>query len=103
MINVVDYINLILKKKGLSRAEFTSKINEIEDRLGDSRTTTQNITNYLNNTDGLHNLGYKMILKMEKALDLPDDTLLKLVKNPITEGSKKDFNDMKRKVRELWE
>lgn len=101
MITLTDYIELVLKKKGLSKVDFTKKINDIEDKLGDKRTSTQNITNYLNNTDGTHNIGYKMALKMEKALGLPDDTLLKMIKYPITDGPKKDFNDLKKKVRSL--
>ena len=81
--------------------DFTKKINDIEDKLGDSRTSNQNITNYLNNTDGLHNIGWKMALKMEKALELPEDTLIKMVKNPVMAESIKDFNELKKKVRKL--
>lgn len=101
MINITDYIEMILKKKGLSKVDFTKKINDIEDKLGDSRTSNQNITNYLNNTDGLHNIGWKMALKMEKALELPEDTLIKMVKNPVMAESIKDFNELKKKVRKL--
>lgn len=101
MISLVEYINLVLTKKGISRAEFAKRINEVEGKIGVTKTSNQNITNYLNNTDGLHNIGWKMALKMEKALELPDDTLLKMVKDPVTVVSKKDFNNMKRKVREL--
>lgn len=101
MISLIEYINLVLTKKGITRAEFAKRINEVEEKIGDTKTSSQNITNYLNNTDGLHNIGWKMALKMEKALELPDDTLLKMVKDPVTAGSKRDFNNMKRKVREL--
>jgi transcriptional regulator with XRE-family HTH domain len=92
---------MVLKKEGLSRADFAKRINDIEEKLGDTKTSTQNITNYLNNTDGEHNIGWKMALKMEKALGLPEDTLVKMVKSPIMAGSKRDFNNMKKKVREL--
>ena len=101
MMNIRDYIILILDKKKMTRAEFTRKINEIEDKLGEKKTTNQNITNYLNNLDESHNIGYKMALKMEKALNLPDDTLLKMVKNPLTPDVKKDFDKLKKKVRSL--
>lgn len=101
MINIVSYINMVLDKKGISRADFAKKINEIEDKLGDTRTSSQNITNYLNKTDDEHNIGWKMALKMEKALDLPDDTLIKMVKSPIMPQTLKDFNELKKKVRKL--
>lgn len=101
MITLTEYIKMILQKKQWSNAKFCSEINEIEDKLGDKRTSIQNITNYLNNTDGLHNIGYKMALKMEKALGLPQETLVQMVKNPIMESSKKEFNDLKKKVRNL--
>lgn len=99
MIDIVEYINLILKKKGLTRKEFTNLINNLEDKLGDTRTSTQNITNYLNDKDKV--IGYRMALKMEKALDLPDDTLLNMVKSPVARDSVKDFNKLKEKVRKL--
>ena len=101
MMNIRDYIILILDKKKMTRAEFTRKINEIEDKLGEKKTTNQNITNYLNGTDDKHNIGYKMALKMEKALNLPDDTLLNMVKNPLTPDVAKDFDKLKKKVRSL--
>lgn len=101
MLNIREYINLVLDKKKMTRADFCKKINQIEEKLGEKKTTTQNITNYLNGTDDKHNIGYKMALKMEKALDLPDDTLLKMVKNPLTPDVVKDFDIMKKKVRNL--
>lgn len=101
MLNIREYINLVLDKKKMTRADFCKKINQIEEKLGEKKTTTQNITNYLNGTDDKHNIGYKTALKMEKALDLPDDTLLKMVKNPLTPDVVKDFDIMKKKVRNL--
>ena len=92
---------LVLQKKKMTRADFCKKINEIEDKLGEKKSSTQNITNYLNGTDDKHNIGYKMALKMEKALNLPDDTLLNMVKNPITPDVAKDFDKLKKKVRNL--
>ena len=101
MMNIREYINLILEKKKMTRKEFARRINKVEDKLGEKRTTAQNITNYLNGTDDAHNIGYKMALKMEKALDLPNDTLLKMVKNPVAPDVKKDFDKLKKKVRNL--
>ena len=101
MMNIREYIMLVLQKKKMTRADFCKKINEIEDKLGEKKSSSQNITNYLNGTDDKHNIGYKMALKMEKALNLPDDTLLNMVKNPITPDVAKDFDKLKKKVRNL--
>ena len=101
MMSIRQYIMLILEKKKMTRAEFTRKINEIEVKIGEKKSTTQNITNYLNGTDDKHNIGYKMALKMEKALNLPDDTLINMVKNPLTPDVAKDFDKLKKKVRNL--
>lgn len=101
MMSIRDYITLVLDKKRLTRRDFCLKINKIEEKLGEKKTTTQNITNYLNGTDDEHNIGYKMALKMEKALELPDDTLINMVKNPLTPDVIKDFDKLKKKVRNL--
>ena len=92
---------LVLQKKKMTRADFCKKINEIEDKLGEKKSSTQNITNYLNGTDDKHNIGYKMALKMEKALNLPNDTLLNMVKLPISDEAVREFNKLKEKVRNL--
>lgn len=101
MMNIREYIDLVLSKKKMTRTEFSRKINEIEEKLGEKKSNCQNITNYLNGTDDKHNIGYKMALKMEKALDLPNDTLINMVKSPMTPDVIKDFNKLKEKVRKL--
>lgn len=101
MMNIRDYVIMVLEKKKMTRAEFTRRINKIEEKIGEKKSTNQNITNYLNGTDDKHNIGYKMALKMEKALDLPNDTLINMVKNPITPDVAKDFDRLKKKVRSL--
>ena len=50
MINVNEYIELVLKKKKWTRAKLVEEINKIEEKLGNVRTSKQNITNYLNGT-----------------------------------------------------
>ena len=101
MMNIREYIDLVLSKKKMTRAEFSRKINKIEEKLGEKKSNYQNIINYLNGTDDKHNIGYKMALKMEKALDLPNDTLINMVKSPMTPDVIKDFNKLKEKVRKL--
>jgi len=101
MMNICDYIDLVLTKKRMTRNDFCKEINKIEAKLGEKKTNYQNITNYLNKSDDTHNIGYKMALKMEKALNLPDDTLLNMVKLPLTDEAERDFNKLKEKVRNL--
>ena len=101
MMSIREYIDLVLNKKRMTRADFCKEINKIEDQLGEKKTNYQNITNYLNGTDDKHNIGYKMALKMEKALKLPNDTLLNMVKLPISDDAIRDFNKMKEKVRKI--
>lgn len=101
MMNIREYICLVLEKKKMTRKEFCKKINQIEEKIGEKKSSVQNITNYLNGTDDKHNIGYKMALKMEKALNLPDDTLINMVKNPVTPDVAKDFDILKKKVRNL--
>ena len=45
MITVSDYIKLLLKKKKWTNVRLCEEINKIEKKIGDSRTTKQNITN----------------------------------------------------------
>lgn len=101
MLNICDYIDLVLTKKRMTRADFCKEINKIETKLGEKKTNYQNITNYLNKSDDTHNIGYKMALKMEKALNLPNDTLLNMVKLPLTGDAEREFNKLKEKVRNL--
>lgn len=101
MLSINEYIDLVLTKKRMTRADFCREINKIEEKLGEKKTNYQNITNYLNGTDDKHNIGYKMALKMEKALNLPNDTLLNMVKLPSTGEAERDFNKLKEKVRNL--
>ena len=101
MLNICDYIDLVLTKKRMTRADFCKEINKIEAKLGEKKTNYQNVSNYLNGTDDKHNIGYKMALKMEKALNLPNDTLLNMVKLPLTGDAEREFNKLKEKVRNL--
>ena len=96
MIDVSDYIKLIIKKRKISNRELCRRINEIEKRLGDKRTSPQNITNYLN---GSHTITQKWLVKVECALDLPIGTLISKVKSPVGSVSKKEIIELIKKVR----
>ncbi len=98
MINATDYIKLILHKKKWKRTKLLKEINKIEEQLGDTRTTTQNVTNYLN---GSHSLRPKWLVKVEKALDLPSGTLVNMVSPPATKEAKQELKEIIKKVKEL--
>lgn len=80
----------------MTNAELCRRINQIEDKLGDRRTTPQNITNYLN---GYHNIRPKWLVKVEVALGLPYDTLVNMVEPPKSEGGIKELEEVKEKIR----
>lgn len=96
MINVNEYIKLVLSKKKWSNRRLCKEINRIEEKLGDSRTSYQNITNYLN---GSHNMRPKWLVKVEKALNLEQGTLVNMVMPPDSKEGKKELKELMRKVR----
>ena len=98
MINVVDYIKLVLKKKKWSNRRLCKEINKVESKLGDARTSYQNITNYFN---GYHNMRPKWLVKVEKALGLEQGTLVNMVSPPDSKEGKKELKELMQKVREI--
>ena len=98
MMSVREYISLILVKKKWSRKKLTEELNKIEEKLGDRKSCLQNVTNYLN---GYCEFGPKILVKYEKALDLPLGTLTSMVAEPITSESKREFKEIVRKVKEI--
>lgn len=96
MINVSDYIKIILNKKKMSNVELTKRINDIESKLGNKRTTPQNITNYLN---GYNTITRKWLVKVEYALGLPLGTLLNMVLEPTSREAKNELDELIKKVR----
>lgn len=98
MLDVTDYIKLILKKKKWTNVRLCQELNKIEEQLGDSRTTKQNITNYLN---GYWDFRPKILVKYEKALGLEQGTLISMVASPATKESQKELKEIMKKVREV--
>ena len=95
MISVAEYIKIVLKKKNWTNRKLCQRLNEIEQKLGDRRTTPQNITNYLN---GSNDIGIKWAVKVEKALELPKGTLVGMIMYPITKDAKKELKELIEKV-----
>ena len=98
MIDVREYIKMILKKKKWTNRKLCEEINKIEEKLGESRTTPQGITNYLN---GYHDMRPKWLVKVEKALNLPQYTLVNMVLPPAGKEGKKELEKLIKKVYEI--
>ena len=98
MLNVNEYIKLILKKKKWTNVKLCEELNKIESKLGYVRTSPQNITNYLN---GYWSFRPKVLAKYEKALGLKQGTLINMVKEPSTKESQKELKEMIKKLNEI--
>ena len=98
MINVSDYITMILDKKNWSRKRLCEEINKIDAKLGESRTSNQDITNYLN---GRWAFRPKILAKWEKALDLREGTLVNMVMPPITKEGKDELKETINRLRKV--
>lgn len=98
MINVADYIRILLEKKGWTKTKLCDEINKIEKELGEKRTVPQNITNYLN---GMWAFRPKVLAKWEKALGLKEGTLMNMVAPPITKEGKEELKETINKLRRI--
>lgn len=95
MITIADYINLILKKKKWTKARLVREINKIEETNGDTEhTRKQNLTNNLS----YNYIRPKFAKKLEKALGLKDDDLLRFVGEPISKQGKRALRDVKKEL-----
>lgn len=100
MITVNDYIKVILKKKKWTLQRFADEINKVKLKANiSSKTTPQNISNFLNQVDDKHVLRPKQLVLWEKALDLPYDTLINMVELPKSKDGIEELNKLKEKVR----
>lgn len=100
MMTVSDYIKLILKKKKWTLNQFAEAINKVKLKANIlTKTTASNISNFLNQVDEGHILRPKQLVIWEKALDLPNDTLLNMVELPKSKEGIEELNKLKEKVR----
>jgi len=90
MINVSSYILMILEKKGWTRTKLCEEINKIESKLGEKRTTVNNVSQYLN---GVWAFRPKILAKWEIALGLKRGTLMNMVMPPITKEGKVELEE----------
>lgn len=102
MITVNEYIKTLLKKKKWTLLLFSQKINEVKSKIGlNSKTTVQNISNFLNQVDDKHILRPKQLVIWEKALGLKEGTLCNMVEQPKSKDGMKELEELKKKVRNL--
>lgn len=102
MLNVSEYIQLILKKKKWTLQRFADEINKVKQKVGiTSITTPQNISNFLKQVDNQHILRPKMLCLWEKALGLSQNTLVSMVAPPSSKDGKKELKEIMKKVGEI--
>ena len=92
MIDVREYLLLIMKKKHLTQAEVVNRMNVIEREHNEKRTRVQNLNEYLR--EGLP-FRPKYLVKLEVALDLPYGTLVNMVAPPLSREGKKELDRWK--------
>lgn len=98
MIDVREYIKIIMKKKNISNVELCKKLNKIEEQLSESRTTPQNVSNYLH---GQWPFRSKILVKYEKALGLQQGVLVNMVSQPASKEGQKELKEIIKKVGEI--
>lgn len=100
MISVTEFIRQVLKKKNWTLQNFADEINKVKELSGiHSKTTRQNVSNFLNHTKG-HDMRPKTLVIWEKALGLPDDVLVEMVEMPKSKNGKKELEEIKKSVRQ---
>ena len=100
MIDVRDYIQLLLKKKKWTLQRFADEINKVKQKVGiTSITTPQNISNFLKQVDNQHILRPKQLCIWEKALKLPPNALVSMVAPPSSKEGQKELKEIMRKVK----
>lgn len=98
MINVANYISMLLEKKGWTKTKLCDEINKIEKELGEKRTVPQNVAQYLN---GTYAFRPKVLAKWEKALGLKEGTLVNMVMPPITKEAQEELKETINRLRRI--
>lgn len=102
MINVSEYIQLILKKKKWTLQKFADEINKVKQKVGiKSITTPQNISNFLKQVDNQHILRPKMLVLWECALGLPQGQLVSMVAPPSSKEGQKELKEIMKRINEI--
>ncbi len=102
MLNVSEYIQLLLKKKKWTLQRFADEINKVKQKVGiTSITTPQNISNFLRQVDNKHVLRPKQLCIWEKALGLPQGQLVNMVTPVSSKEGQKELKEIMKKVGEI--
>lgn len=100
MITVNEYIKSVLSKKGWTLSVFAEEINKVKIKAGiNSKTTSQNVSNFLNQVDNKHILRPKQLCIWEVALNLPYDSLCNMVEQPKSKKGIIELEELKKRVR----
>lgn len=99
MFNVMDYIKKRMKELDLDNPTLLKRINALEDKVHDEKTYAQHFWETMNGVAG-HELGYKQALYFEKALELPPETLVKMVGLPESREGMNTYLELKKKLYE---
>ena len=101
MIDVNEYIKILLKKRKWTLQQFADNINLVKKKIGiDSITTKQNISNFLNQVDNKHTVRPKQLCIWEKALGLSQGTLINMVA-PVGKEGQKELKKLMKKVGDI--
>ena len=98
MMNVANYISILLEKKGWNKVKLCDEINKIEKELGEKRTVPQNVVQYLN---GTYAFRPKVLAKWEKALGLKEGTLMNMVLPPSSREGREELNETINRLRRI--
>ena len=98
MINVTDYIEMILQKKKWTRTKLKEELNKIETKLGEKKTTIEMISDYMR---GRWAFRPKLLAKWEKALELKEGTLVNMVMPPLTKEGKDELKQVIERLRKV--
>lgn len=92
MIDVKEYIKLVMQKKKMSQTDVVRELNRVEKERNEKRTHLQNLNEYLR--EGLP-FRPKFLIKLEVALGLPYGTLVNMVAPPLSKEGKKELDRWK--------
>lgn len=99
MMNTSSIVKMILNKKKMTNMDLVRKMNEIEEKTGvKERTTKQRMTNYLND---YYKFGYSLARRVEIALDLPKETLMRTCPKPNTPAERREYKEELNKWEEI--
>lgn len=96
MIDVRQYIQLVMEKKGLTQSELVRRINAIEKEHNEKRLHLQNLNECLNERLPFRP---KLLIKIELALELPYGTLVNMVMPPLSKSGKEELEKWKKAYR----